>query len=81
VHERLGVAYAERGPMTDEYLRVILELWTSDRPQFKGRYVNFDLVHAEPRPVQQPHPPILIGGYGKRAILRAVALGLMPSGP
>jgi alkanesulfonate monooxygenase SsuD/methylene tetrahydromethanopterin reductase-like flavin-dependent oxidoreductase (luciferase family) len=32
-------------------------------------------VHAEPRPVQRPHPPILIGGYGKGAIRRAVAIG------
>jgi probable F420-dependent oxidoreductase len=73
--DALGVAYAERGPMTDEYLRVILELWTSEKPHFEGQYVNFDAVHAEPRPIQQPHPPILIGGYGKRAIRRAVALG------
>ena len=73
--DALGVAYAERGPMTDEYLRVILELWTSDRPHFEGHYVRFDAVHAEPRPLQQPHPPILVGGYGKRAIRRAVALG------
>ena len=73
--EALGVAYAERGPMTDEYLRVILELWTSEKPHFEGNYVNFDAVHAGPRPVQQPHPPLLIGGYGKRAIRRAVAIG------
>jgi probable F420-dependent oxidoreductase len=73
--DALGVPYAERGPMTDEYLRVILELWTSPSPNFEGRYVSLREVHAEPRPVQRPHPPILIGGYGKRAIRRAVAIG------
>jgi probable F420-dependent oxidoreductase len=71
----LGVPYEERGPITDEYLRVILELWTADTPRFHGRYVTIEDVHAEPRPLQRPHPPLLIGGYGKRAIRRAVAIG------
>jgi alkanesulfonate monooxygenase SsuD/methylene tetrahydromethanopterin reductase-like flavin-dependent oxidoreductase (luciferase family) len=73
--DALGVAYSERGPITDEYLRVILELWTSPSPEFHGSYVSLHDVSAEPRPVQQPHPPILIGGYGKRAIRRAVDIG------
>src|ERR1051326_8535151 len=47
--DALGVDYAERGPMTDEYLRVILELWTSEQPHFAGKYVSFDAVSAEPR--------------------------------
>src|SRR5258708_877325 len=73
--EALGVPYDERGPITDEYLRAILELWTSGSPSFQGRYVNFQNIHAGPMPVQQPHPPLLIGGYGKKAIRRAVAIG------
>jgi probable F420-dependent oxidoreductase len=73
--EALGVAYDERGPITDEYLRVILELWTNPTPQFDGRYIRLHDVHAEPRPLRQPHPPILVGGYSKKAIRRAVALG------
>ena len=73
--DALGVSYSERGPITDEYLRVILELWTNPSPSFDGRYVHLHDVHAEPRPIQQPHPPLLIGGYGKRAIRRAVAIG------
>jgi probable F420-dependent oxidoreductase len=73
--EALGVPYDERGPITDEYLSAILDLWTNETPSFRGRYVNFHDVHAEPRPVQKPHPPLLIGGYGKKAIRRAVAIG------
>jgi probable F420-dependent oxidoreductase len=73
--EALGVAYDERGPMTDEYLRAILELWTNPTPQFDGRYVSFRDVHAEPRPLRQPHPPVLVGGYSRKAIRRAVTLG------
>src|SRR5262249_9158046 len=73
--DALGVAYDQRGPITDEYLRVILELWTSDTPSYAGRYVTLHDVHWEPRPLRQPHPPILIGGYSRRAIRRAVAMG------
>jgi probable F420-dependent oxidoreductase len=73
--DALGVAYSERGSITDEYLRVILELWTSPSPKFEGSYVRLHDINAEPRPVQQPHPPVLIGGYGKRAIRRAVDIG------
>jgi probable F420-dependent oxidoreductase len=71
----LGVPYDERGPITDEYIRVILELWTNPEPSFEGRYVTLKNIHAEPRPLRQPHPPILVGGYGKKAIRRAVAIG------
>jgi probable F420-dependent oxidoreductase len=71
----LGANYAERGPVTDEYLRVILELWTNPEPVFEGSYVTLRDVSAEPRPLRQPHPPILVGGYGKKAIRRAVAMG------
>jgi probable F420-dependent oxidoreductase len=73
--DALGVPYDERGAMTDEYLRVILELWTNPTPSFDGRFVRLHDVHAEPRPVRQPHPPILVGGYSKTAIRRAVAIG------
>jgi probable F420-dependent oxidoreductase len=73
--DALGVAFDKRGPMTDEYLRVILELWTNPSPSFDGRYVTLHDVHAEPRPLRQPHPPILVGGYSKKALRRAVAIG------
>jgi probable F420-dependent oxidoreductase len=73
--EVLGVNYDERGPITDEYLRVIIELWTNPSPRFEGRYVTLRDIHAEPLPLQKPHPPILVGGYGKRAIRRAIAIG------
>jgi probable F420-dependent oxidoreductase len=71
----LGVPYADRGARTDEYLRVIRELWTGDEPHFEGRFVTFGNLSAEPRPVRRPRPPILVGGSGRRAIRRAVTLG------
>ena len=71
----LKVPFEERGPMTDEYLRAMKELWTSPDPSFQGRYVQFENVVFEPKPVQKPHPPILIGGNTRPALRRAAALG------
>lgn len=58
----LGVPFKERGAMAEEYTQAIIELWTSDKPQFEGKYVSFKDVAFEPRPVQQPHVPIWFGG-------------------
>ncbi len=71
----LGVPFAERGPMTDEYLRAMQELWTSPSPSFAGKYVRFDDLHFEPRPIQKPHPPIWVGGHGRASLRRAAEFG------
>jgi probable F420-dependent oxidoreductase len=71
----LGVPFAERGPMTDEYLAAMRELWTSPAPSFVGKYTRFSGLHCEPRPVQQPHPPIWVGGHGRASLRRAAELG------
>ncbi|GIX29791.1 MAG: LLM class F420-dependent oxidoreductase [Porticoccaceae bacterium] len=67
----LGVPFSERGRRADEYLAAILELWTSDDPQFEGRYVSFRDVAFAPRPVQKPHPPIWLGGDADPVLRRA----------
>ncbi len=59
------------GSSRDEYLEAIIELWTSDAPEFHGTYVDFADVAFEPKPVQQPHPPIWIGGNSRAAMRRA----------
>lgn len=71
----LGVPFHRRGRLTDEYLRVMRELWTSDDPQFAGETVAFDNVSFAPKPAQRPAPPILVGGNSPHAIRRAVELG------
>jgi probable F420-dependent oxidoreductase len=73
--EVLGVPFQERGELTDEYIRAIVELWTSPEPRFRGRTIQFEDIVFEPKPVQKPHPPILIGGNSRRAMRRAVELG------
>lgn len=67
----LGVPFHERGRMADEYLEAMIELWTSESPSYAGKYVAFDGVAFAPKPVQQPHPPIWIGGDADAQLRRA----------
>jgi probable F420-dependent oxidoreductase len=73
--ERLGLPFADRGAMTDEYLRAMIELWTSDRPTFSGKYVSFRDVTFQPKPVQKPYMPMFVGGTGTRPAHRTAELG------
>ncbi|MEZ0340581.1 TIGR03619 family F420-dependent LLM class oxidoreductase [Mycobacterium sp. pV006] len=69
--DALGVPFRERGRMADEYLAVIKYLWTQETTSFHGKYVSFDEVAFEPKPVQKPHLPIWIGGDADAALRRA----------
>jgi probable F420-dependent oxidoreductase len=71
--EALGIPFAERGARTDEYIDAIFALWTQERPAYQGRFVSFRGVRAEPRPVQRPHPPLVVGGESAGACRRAVS--------
>lgn len=73
--EALNIPFHKRGPMTDEYLQALKEIWTSERPKFEGEFVSFDNVLVNPKPVQKPHPPIFIGGNSKPAMRRAAEFG------
>jgi len=67
--------FAERGKVTDEYLRIFKTLWTEDDPRFDGQYARFQDIAFLPKPVQKPHPPLWIGGESPAALRRVVALG------
>lgn len=71
----LGVDYESRGDVTDEYVRIIKALWLDQPASFRGERYQFHDLHLAPRPVQQPHPPVWIGGNTRRAVRRAVELG------
>lgn len=59
---------AERIEQMGEGIKVLKAMWTHDEPSFHGRYFSIDKAHCYPRPVQKPHPPIMIGGGGKRIL-------------
>jgi len=71
----VGVDFATRAGRTREAIRALRALWTEEAPSFAGRYVAFPPVRFEPKPVQRPHPPILVGGESEAALRRAAALG------
>ena len=68
----LGIPFDDRGARCDEYLEAMLELWDSESPTFAGETVRFSGIDAHPRPVQRPHPRLIVGGQSPPAFRRAV---------
>jgi probable F420-dependent oxidoreductase len=73
--DALGVPFSDKGARADEYIDAIRALWTQEKPEFHGRFVDFAGIDAHPRPAQQPHPPIVVGGHSSGAHRRAVSRG------
>ena len=72
--DALGVPFAGRGARTDEYIRALRELWTTEQTSFVGEYVNYDRVMSFPKP-HDGAPPVVIGGHSHAAARRAGRLG------
>jgi probable F420-dependent oxidoreductase len=68
----LGVDFRQRAAITDEYVQVLKLAWTEDFVTFHGRFVDCSEVACSPKPVQQPHPPIWLGGDSDGAFRRIV---------
>jgi probable F420-dependent oxidoreductase len=58
-----------------EAVAAMRKLWTEDAPSFEGKWIRFPAAVCRPRPVQKPHPPVLLGGMGPNAIKRVAAWG------
>jgi probable F420-dependent oxidoreductase len=58
-----------------EAIAAMRKLWTEERPSFEGKWIRFPPVVCRPRPVQKPHPPVILGGMGPNAIRRVAAWG------
>jgi probable F420-dependent oxidoreductase len=71
----LGAPYASRGAYCNEFLEVLRLLWTEDRATFSGEFFAFDDLISSPKPLQTPHPPIVVGGNRPPALRRAARLG------
>lgn len=63
----------ERLMRLDESIRLMKKMWTENEPSFDGDWYDIDGAYCEPGPVQEPHPPILVGGTGEEVTLKLVA--------
>ena len=75
-HQMYGIPFppvAQRIAMLGEALQVIRRLWTEPRVNFQGKYYTVTDAMCQPRPVQQPHPTLWVGGDGERLTLRVIA--------
>lgn len=66
--EVLGISRKDKVPRTREYLEAMLRIWSEVSPSYHGTYVNFDNATIYPKPVQQPRPPIWIGGQADKSL-------------
>jgi probable F420-dependent oxidoreductase len=71
----VGLDFASRGRRVDEAIDVCKRLWTESEVAHEGEFFRFDPVAFEPKPVQQPWPPILVGGESQAALRRAARAG------
>jgi probable F420-dependent oxidoreductase len=71
--EIFGGDFEHRWTQTREALEVMKELWTKDEAEYHGKYYNFPPVKSYPKPAQQPHPPIIVGGMARNVLRRIVS--------
>jgi len=64
---------AQRIKMLEETVEIVKRMWTEPTATFKGEHYEVNRAYCDPKPLQQPHPPVLIGGGGEQLTLRVVA--------
>jgi len=67
-----GTDFKKRWKIMRERILAMKEIWTKDEPEYHGEFVDFDKIWSYPKPVQKPHPPILLGGDGPRTFNRII---------
>ena len=73
--ENHGTPFKARWKILRERVLAMKTIWTQKEPEFHGEFVRFDKIWADPKPVQQPHPPIIMGGDGATTFDRVVEFG------
>ncbi len=71
--EIMGGDFEHRWTQTREAIEVMKELWTKDEAEYHGQYYDFPPIKSFPKPAQDPHPPIIIGGMARNVLRRVVA--------
>src|SRR5215467_15379016 len=69
-YEASGVRYKHRGERANEFLQMLKQIWTDGVIEFKGQFYSIPASKIGPKPVQKPHPPILLGGFSPNTFLR-----------
>ena len=70
-----GTDPRRRFELMRERIEAMKAIWTEDEASYHGRHVDFEPIWCWPKPVQEPHPPVLVGGNGERVLERVVAFG------
>jgi probable F420-dependent oxidoreductase len=73
--EAVGTPFERRGARCDEFLRVMTEIWTKDPVKFEGEFYRIPESMVGPKPIQKPHPPLYIAGFGQYTFDRAAKFG------
>ncbi|HVN85592.1 MAG TPA: LLM class F420-dependent oxidoreductase [Candidatus Binatia bacterium] len=71
----VGVPFKDRAARTREFVRMMKALWSEETPEFSGRFQSFPRLGFNPKPVQKPHPPLIVGGETRVALKRAAEIG------
>jgi probable F420-dependent oxidoreductase len=70
-----GTDPGTRMQLLRERVEAMKLIWTEEKAEYHGRLVDFDPIYAWPKPVQKPHPPVIVGGNGPRVLDRVLAFG------
>jgi probable F420-dependent oxidoreductase len=70
-----GTVFSTRAKLVRERVEAMKAIWTRTKPEYSGEFVKFDPMMAWPKPVQQPHPPVIVGGAFPHGARRAVRYG------
>src|ERR671910_2951503 len=73
--ENHGTDPRRRFSLMRERIEAMKAIWTQDEASYHGEHVDFDPIWCWPKPVQKPHPPVLVGGNGRKALERVVSFG------
>ena len=78
-----GTVYETRALKMREQIEAMKEIWTKEKPQYHGEIVDFPPMTTWPKPVQTPHPPVIVGGAFRLAVRRALRYGdgILPAAP
>jgi probable F420-dependent oxidoreductase len=70
-----GTAFKTRFALMRERVEAMHSIWTKSKPEYHGQFVNFDPMMTWPKPVQKPHPPVIVGGVFPHGAKRAITFG------